>query len=174
MRNTLRSTLGFIATLVTRYTPIDLSKPSLEGIFNHLRVSDALTTSGQPTEEQFRRVRDAGFRRVINLAPHGTENALPDEAATLAGLGIEYVHIPVDFRAPSEEDFAHFCEAMRAAEGEPVWVHCAANMRVSAFVYRYRRDVLSENSESAARDLKKIWEPFGVWKTFVAPRAERS
>ncbi len=173
MRNTLRTTLGFLATLITRYTPLDLSKPSVEGIFNHLRISDALTTSGQPTEEQFQRVRDAGFRQVINLAPHGGENALPDEAATLAALGIDYVHIPVDFRAPSEDDFDRFCEAMEACEGEPLWVHCAANMRVSAFVYRYRRDVLHENPEAAARDLKKIWEPFGVWKAFVAPRGEQ-
>lgn len=172
MRNTLRTTLGFLATLVTRYTPLDLSKASLEGIFNHLRISDALTTSGQPTEEQFRRVKDAGFHRVINLAPHGGENALPDEPGVLAALDIEYIHIPVDFRAPSEDDFDRFCEAMEAARGAPVWVHCAANMRVSAFVYRYRRDVLRENSEAAARDMEKIWEPFGVWKAFVAPRKE--
>ena len=173
MRNTLRTTLGFLATLITRYTPLDLSRSSLDGIFNLLRISDALTTSGQPTEAQFRRVRDAGFRRVINLAPHGGENALPDETSTLAALGIEYVHIPVDFKAPSEDDFARFCEAMEASRGKPVWVHCAANMRVSAFVYRYRRDVLRENAETAARDLKKIWEPFGAWKAFVAPREEQ-
>jgi len=173
MRNTLRTILGFLATLVTRYTPLDLSAASLDGIFNYLRISDALTTSGQPTEKQFQRVRDAGFRRVINLAPHGGENALPDETSTLADLGIEYVHIPVDFTAPSDDDFDRFCEAMEASKGEPVWVHCAANMRVSAFVYRYRRDVLCETSETATRDLKKIWEPFGAWKAFIAPREEQ-
>ena len=172
MRNTLRTTLGFLATLITRYTPLDLSTASVEGIFNHLRISDELTTSGQPTEEQFRNVRDAGFRRVINLAPHGGENALVDEAATLADLDIEYIHIPVDFRAPTDQDFDRFCEVMKASQGTPVWVHCAANMRVSAFVYRYRRDVLHEDPQAAASDLAKIWEPFGVWKAFVAPRDE--
>ena len=170
MRNTLRTTLGFLATLVTRYTPLDLSRASVAGVFNHLRISDELTTSGQPTEKQFHKVRDAGFRRVINLAPHGGENALVDEAATLAELNIQYIHIPVDSRAPTDQDFDRFCEVMKASQGTPVWVHCAANMRVSAFVYRYRRDVLHEAPQTAATDVAKIWEPFGVWKAFVGPR----
>ncbi|MFP6564769.1 MAG: protein tyrosine phosphatase family protein [Myxococcota bacterium] len=171
MRNTLRTVIGFLGTLITRYTPLDLSRATLSGIFNYLPINDSITTSGQPTEAQFRLVQGAGFRRVINLAPHGGENALPDEAATLGELGIEYTYIPVDFQAPTEDDFQRFCHAMAESGSEPVWVHCAANMRVSAFVYRYRRDVLHEDTEAAARDLHQIWEPFGVWKGFVAPRA---
>ena len=172
MRNTLRTVLGYLRTMITRYTPLDLSRASLEGIFNYLPISDSITTSGQPTEAQFELVRDAGFRRVINLAPHGGENALPDEAATLRALGIEYTYIPVDFRAPSQEDFARFSQAIAECGAEPVWIHCAANMRVSAFVYRYRRDVLHEDPKALTDDLHRIWEPFGVWKGFVAPRAD--
>ncbi len=171
MRNTLRTVLGFLGTMVTRYTPLDLSRASLEGIFNYLPLGDSITTSGQPTEAQFELVRDAGFRRVINLAPHGGENALPDEATTLRKLGIEYTYIPVDFQAPGEDDFERFCQAMAAVGTESVWVHCAANMRVSAFLYRYRRDVLHEDPEALAADLHRIWEPFGAWKGFVAPRS---
>ena len=165
--NTIKTTLGFLQTLVTRYTRFDLSKPSIEGIFNYLKIDERISTSGQPTEAQFELVQQAGFRRVINLAPAGGENALPDEAATLARLGIEYVHIPVDFQGPSEEDFREFCQAMELASSEPVWVHCAANMRVSAFLYRYRRDVLGEAPEALESDLSRVWQPFGVWKAFL-------
>lgn len=168
MMNTLRSSLGYLATLVTRYTPFDLSRNSLEGIFNFLRIRDSILTSGQPTERQFRLVRDAGIKRVINLAPHDAENALADEGATLEALGMEYVHIPVDFRSPTEEDFEKFCAEMDQRGDEPVLVHCAANMRVSAFMFRYRRDVLGESPETLVGDLHAIWKPFGVWERFLA------
>ena len=103
--STIKTVFGFFATLITRYTPIDLSRNSLEGVFNYHRISDSIITSGQPTERQFELVKEAGFRRVINLAPHHAENALPDEAATLASLGMDYTHIPVDFQAPTEANF---------------------------------------------------------------------
>jgi hypothetical protein len=35
-----------------------------------------------------------------------------------------------------------FCSAMEQLKEVPVHVHCIANYRVSAFFYRYRRDVL--------------------------------
>ena len=170
--NTFRTVLGYLATLITRYTPVDLSRRSLDGIFNFFPISDSLLTSGQPTEAQLRLLRDAGYRQVINLAPHESENALRDEAGTLASLGVEYTHIPVDFAKPTEEDFERFCEAMARIGSEPVLVHCAANMRVSAFLFRYRRDVLGEDSEQLRTDLNQLWEPFGVWKSFIAPQSD--
>jgi uncharacterized protein (TIGR01244 family) len=168
LANTLRTLLGFIPTLITRYTPLDLSRNSLEGIFNYLPISASIITSGQPTESQLQLVKEAGFLCVINLAPHRVENALPDEAATLRSLGMEYVHIPVDWRNPTEADFARFCDAMEQVGSAPVLVHCAANMRVSAFMFRYRRDVLHEDPEELSHDLQRIWEPFGAWKDFIA------
>ena len=170
--NTFRTVLGYLATLITRYTPLDLSRRSLDGIFNFFPISESIITSGQPTEVQLRLVRDAGYQNVINLAPHEAENALVDEAGTLASLGVEYTHIPVDFAKPTEEDFERFCEAMARIGSEPVLVHCAANMRVSAFLFRYRRDVLGEDSEQLRTDLNQLWEPFGVWKSFIAPQSD--
>ena len=169
--NTLRSTIGFFRTLVTRYTPFDLSTPSIDGIFNFVRIDERWITSGQPTEEQLALVAEEGYRHVINLAPHGGENALPDEAATLDSLGVRYVHIPVDWQRPTEEDFDAFCRAMAEISPAPVLVHCAANMRVSAFSYRYRTEVLDHDPVEARRDLERLWQPFGVWKEFVDGQA---
>ena len=166
----LKTTLGFFATLVTRYTPLDLSTSSLEGIFNFVRVSDTLLTSGQPTEAQFEFVRAAGVEVVINLAPHGVENSLADEASVVHALGMEYVHIPVNFKRPSDAHFDRFCEVMERVGDTPTLVHCAANARVSAFVFRYRRDRLGEDPALLERDLHQIWVPYGPWKPFIAPR----
>ena len=57
---------------------------------------------------------------------------------------------------------------MEDCAGEKTWVHCAANMRVSAFIYRYRCAVLGEAEQVAKQDLEKIWQPFGNWKTFLS------
>ncbi|HEY1798316.1 MAG TPA: protein tyrosine phosphatase family protein, partial [Stellaceae bacterium] len=113
-----------------------------EAIYNWHRLDDRITTSGQPTEAQLEGLHDLGIRHVINLGLHSHEKALPDEAGSLGRLGISYIHIPVDFKNPTEQDFAQFCTAMHDLKDAPVHVHCIANYRVSAFFYRYRRDVL--------------------------------
>lgn len=165
--NTLKTTLGFFRTLVGKYTPIEFRSDSVQDIFNYLRISEHISTSGQPTEKQFSLVKAAGFEHVINLAPHNVENSLANEAEVLSALGINYLHIPVDFGNPTDADFSEFSGFLKSLENKKVWVHCAANMRVSAFMYRYRCKVLGEQSSSARKDLSEIWEPFGVWKDFT-------
>ena len=83
------------------------------------------------------------------------------------GLGMSYVHIPVDFKAPTSQDFRAFCRVMDAFDDRPVFVHCAANMRVSAFVFLYR--VLSQQTDlaDAERDLHTIWRPDETWSRFI-------
>ncbi len=138
----------------------------------HWRRLDALvTTSGQPSAAEFAEIHDLGVRNVINLAPHSHAKALPDEAATLAALGMRYIHIPVDFQNPTEADFQQFCAALAQTEGAPLHVHCAANYRVSAFFYRYRRQILGRDDPQISADLFEIWQIEGVWGEFIA-RAE--
>ena len=168
--NTFKTVCGFWLTILRKYLPVQRDARTLADIYNYVPIAPALATSGQPTEKQFALIRDAGFTTVVNLAPHHVENALKDEAAVLAGLGLRYVHLPVDFKNPTDADFERFAASLQAARDEKVWVHCAANMRVSAFVYRYRCAVLGENPAVAAGDLEKIWKPYGVWKAFVDER----
>lgn len=142
-------------------TPDDL------GIHNFRRLSPTLTTSGQPDAAQFAALRDAGVETVINLALATSPRALPDEAGTLAGLGLRYIHIPVEFTAPTETDFAAFAAAMDEHGDALLHVHCAANYRVSAFLYRYRTERLGWGEETARPDLVAVWEPDAVWRKFL-------
>lgn len=165
--NTFKTMFGFLGTMIRKYTLFDLSKNTLEGIYNYHLISGKIATSGQPTVKQFHLIKAAGYKKIINLAPHGVENSLSDEAALINDLGLEYIHIPVDFKNPTADNFAAFVSSMDAAT-EKIWVHCAANMRVSAFIYKYRCEILNENVEEAKSDLNQIWEPLGVWKEFVS------
>ena len=137
------------------------------GIYNFRRLSPTLTTSGQPDEAQFAALRDAGVEAVINLALADSPRALADEPATLATLGLRYVHIPVEFAAPSDADFETFAAAMDTLGDATVHVHCAANYRVSAFLYRYRTERLGWTEEAARPDLDAVWAPDAVWQKFL-------
>jgi protein tyrosine phosphatase (PTP) superfamily phosphohydrolase (DUF442 family) len=138
-----------------------------EGIYNWHRLDGRITTSGQPTEAQLAEIRGLGVRHIVNLGLHTHEKALPDEAATVDRLGMTYTHIPVDFQNPTEQDFDKFCAVMADLKDVPVHVHCIANYRVSAFFYRYRRDVLGWDNAEARVAMEDVWHAEGVWATFV-------
>jgi len=136
-------------------------------IYNWRRLDSRVTTSGQPSEEQLAELPGLGIGHVINLGLHTHENALPDEAASLARLGMAYTHIPVDFERPTEEDFARFCDAMAEIGNRPVHIHCIANMRVSAFLYRWQKEVRGLEDGEARALMDSLWQPGGVWASFI-------
>lgn len=138
-----------------------------QSIYNWRRLDERITTSGQPTEPQLTDIQALGVRHVVNLALHTHEKALPDERGSLEPLGISYIHIPVDFQNPTDQDFEKFCAVMEELKDVPVHVHCIANYRVSAFFYRYRRDVLGWDDATARREMDAIWHPEGVWADFI-------
>jgi len=143
------------------------SSTSLSEIYSFCAVGDKLGTAGQPTQEQFQAVREAGFEAVINLALSTSDNALAIEGSVVTGLGMSYVHIPVDFKAPTSQDFRVFCRVMEAFDERPVFVHCAANKRVAAFVFLYRVLCQRVALPEAQRDLHAIWQPDEIWSRFI-------
>jgi len=143
-------------------------------IYNWRRLDDRVTTSGQPTEEQLLELQQIGIQHVINLGLHTHEKALPDEACTLANFGMSYIHIPVEFDRPTGADFALFCDALEKIGEKPVHIHCIANMRVTAFLYRYLRDVIGRDDEEARKLMDSVWQPGGVWAVFIGDGASEA
>jgi protein tyrosine phosphatase (PTP) superfamily phosphohydrolase (DUF442 family) len=139
----------------------------IEDIYNFLQLSDLIATSGQPTEEQFLVIARSGYRVIINLALPESSNAIPHEQQIVEERGIQYVHIPVVWENPTLEDWQKFCDAMETHAGQKVFVHCAANKRVSAFMYLYRRLCEGTSEEVAAKDLNRIWVPNEIWQKFI-------
>ena len=136
-------------------------------IYNWRRLGPTLTTSGQPTETQLAEIAALGVDQVVNIGLHSHEKALADEAGSVAALGMAYVHIPVEFAAPTEADLEAFCAVMEASVGRTIHVHCIANYRVSAFLYRYRIDRLGWSAADARPDLDAVWRPDGVWAALI-------
>jgi len=142
---------------------------SVSDIYNYRQATPNLATSGQPREEQLAAIAAADYSVIINLALHDDPRySLRDEASSVQALGLEYIHIPVQFNAPTESDLVQFFDAMELHKDRRVWVHCAANMRVTAFLGLYRciREGWSEDRAFAL--LREIWEPNEVWSKFIA------
>ena len=107
------------------------------GVYNFVKISDQLSTSGQISLDDIESVDSAGFDVVVNLAPARWERNF-EEGFRVTQAGMTYIQIPVDWANPALRDLELFFDVMEANEDRDVYVHCFANMRVSVFVYLYR------------------------------------
>jgi uncharacterized protein (TIGR01244 family) len=149
---------------------IEVQMTELTEIYHFIALTPELLTSGQPTRDQFSAIAAQGVQAVINLALTDSPNALPDEKDLVTTLGMDYHHIPVVWEEPKPADLDEFMDIMDRLQGRKVWVHCAANMRVSAFVALYRILRLGWDREKAFQDVRRIWNPdeTETWKAFIA------
>lgn len=138
----------------------------ITSIYNFLQLSN-VATAGQPTVTQFSDIKNAGYEIVVNLALPTSTNALPNEQELVETQGMEYVHIPVAWENPTLEDIERFFRVMQTNADKNVFVHCAMNMRVSAFMYLYRLIHEHISEEEAKQNLHKIWVPNQTWQQFI-------
>lgn len=139
----------------------------LQSIINYLEINPLLGTAGQPEPDQFRAIQEAGYQVVINLLPTTSPDAIRGEAELVASLGMQYIHIPVVWQSPEPSDLNQFFEAMAAIHARKAFVHCAMNMRVSAFVFLYRVLIEGVPADTARAAMLEIWQPNDTWQAFI-------
>jgi len=147
---------------------------AIEDIRNFVLVSDDLATAGQPSEAQMKDVARAGFDIVVNLGLLDPRYCLADEAGLAESLGMTYRHVPVDFAAPRLEDLDQFFDVMQLSRGKKVFVHCAANYRVSSFVALYGEARLGWSTEEADAHIRRVWTPNDTWSNFIDAARQRA
>ena len=79
-----------------------------ENIRNFLPFSEHLFTGGMPKAEQLTDAAQRGVELVINLAPHDALDALPNEKELVTSLGMQYIHIPVNWSTPTQDGLDRF------------------------------------------------------------------
>lgn len=141
-----------------------------EAIYNYRKVDEQIIAGGQPTEEQLRAAASEGVVTVINLATFTPGHSLEDEAGLVRALGMTYIHIPVDWDHPTEQDFEAFEHAMRQRPAGKTLIHCAANYRVTAFYSLYALKHLGWSEARAAEFRASIWQgsDYPIWERFIA------
>lgn len=138
-------------------------------IYNYRKVDDQISTSGQPSAEQLKSAAQDGFQTVINLATSKSDNALADEANLVQSLGMAYYHIPVDWERPLESDFETFEQVLSQHAGSKILIHCAANLRATAFYALYALRHLGWSETRAENFRASIWRgsDYPIWEKFI-------
>jgi protein tyrosine phosphatase (PTP) superfamily phosphohydrolase (DUF442 family) len=148
----------------------------MKDIYHYQFLDENFSSSGMPTADQLKEVAEAAVQLVINLAPHDVPKAIPDEAGLANSLGMDYINIPVTWRAPEAEALTRFMDEMDAQAGKKILVHCEANYRASAFVMVYRVLRLGWNKADAIPVMERMWNPedFPVWEQFIEDALKRN
>lgn len=136
------------------------------GLLNYVVAGERLHTSGQPDSDQLVALADRGFDLVINLATPTSPNTVPEEGQLVTQGGIAYVNIPVDWQAPTYEDFEFFSAILNQSRHEQVLVHCMVNYRASLFTFLYRTIHQGVAPEEAYEAVAAVWEPGDQWLDF--------
>ena len=142
----------------------------MNDVINFFQITDTIGTGGQPSVSQLYDIAQNGYDVVINLATHNSENAIENEGSIVASLGMTYIHIPVPFETPTPEHLRKFFRFMNGLSEEKVFVHCAVNARVSAFVFKYLTMERKMQAEKATTPLLAQWLPQMnlIWKNFLS------
>jgi protein tyrosine phosphatase (PTP) superfamily phosphohydrolase (DUF442 family) len=139
----------------------------LDEISNYREYSPLFSSSGQPSASQLEAVAQDGFKRVIYLAFSDNQTAIEKEDRVVKSLGLDYVHIPVDFDKPTIDDFEDFAAVMNRDQNSRTLLHCQINLRASTFSFLYRVIYGGVPMATAKEDLDAIWQPNPDWFSFI-------
>lgn len=136
-------------------------------LLNQIDYSASLTTSGQPTEAELALIASAGYDRVIFLAFTNHPKAVAHEDDIVRDLGLQFIHIPVQWDSPSLTDFEVFAAVMQAHGGGRTLVHCEVNFRASVFGFLYQVLYEAADVDEAMSLMQSIWIPNDTWEAFI-------
>lgn len=136
-------------------------------ILNYIKINKNISTSGQPSIEEFESIAKNDFEVVINLAMHNSDNALKNEDEIVSKNNMIYVHIPVSWENPEIDRLKLFVEILKNLQDQnkKVWIHCAKNYRVSVFMHKYKQFVLDEKEIDFIAP--KDFTPNTTWKNIL-------
>ena len=156
-----------VGMIVYAYMPHIIRHSDIHPPPNLVTVTKRIDTSGQPSAEQLKGLKVAGYDMVINLAPPYSLGSIENEGSLVTASGIPYINIPVDGNYPKMSDFDLFTDILDQAGDRHVLVHCQVNQRASLFTFLYR--VAHENADvdQAYENVTAIWSPGPHWLEFV-------
>lgn len=140
---------------------------SLSEILNYRQYTPLFSSAGQPSREQLPLIKEAGYDRVIYIAFNNGRTAIPEEDQLVKDLGMDYLHIAVDFNKPTIRDFDAFADAMQREPESKTFLHCQVNARATAFSFLYRVLYQGVDIAEAKADMNTVWQPNEVWRDFI-------
>ena len=97
---------------------------------NYRLLQPGLATAGQPAAEALAKLKDMGFRTVVNLRTE--EEGTAEEQKVVEAQGLRYVSVPVTADSLSLADAEAVEKVLHDSAAGPVLLHCASSNRVGA------------------------------------------
>lgn len=140
----------------------------LSQIKNFQFIHERLFSSGQPTAEELKQIKEYGIGTVINLAESDAEHALPHEDKICLDVGLNYIQLPISWETPSSDQCLLLLDLVNhLLENQMVWVHCSNNNHVSSLMYLYRQYFMDMDIATAQDFLHDIWKPNETWTGLI-------
>lgn len=136
-------------------------------VVNYVAYDDRLASGGAVTAAALERLRDKGLQQVVNLGHTDDTSALANEDRVVDALGMDFVQIPVNGKAPGAAEFELFAGLMKQSADRNTLVHCGSNRRASAFVMLYRAIHAGVPVAEAKADMNAVWTPNETWTDFI-------
>ena len=99
-----------------------------EAIPNYRRLRPGLATAGQPSPEALAKLKEMGFRTVINLRTE--REGAKVEQQTVEAAGLRYVWVPMTAETFSAQDVRAVARVLDDEAAAPVLLHCTIANRV--------------------------------------------
>ena len=93
-------------------------------------IESGVATAGQPSPEALGKLKEMGFRTVVNLRTE--QEGAAAERAVVEAQGLRYVLVPVSPATFSLADVEAVETVLADAAARPVLLHCASSNRVGA------------------------------------------
>ncbi|WP_347273938.1 protein tyrosine phosphatase family protein [Candidatus Kuenenia sp.] len=107
---------------------------------DQVKINDSITSAGQPSEEEIKKLPQEGFKSVVNLRASGEEDqplSPKEEGELVKKSGMKYLNIPVSVKEGIKpEQVDQFCKEIERLPA-PVFVHCSKGKRAGAFAMMY-------------------------------------
>jgi uncharacterized protein (TIGR01244 family) len=154
----LGSTVALLAFLAA--TPVaQEAKEPVAGANNYRRIDANFASGGATTAEAFAELKRLGFRYVVNLRTAAEEGAdIEGEGETVRKAGMAYLSLPFDLAKPDDVVVTRFLDLAKNQANLPMYVHCRAGHRVSAFLLIKRVQVDGWTTEKALAE----WDALGL------------
>lgn len=109
---------------------------------------DGLVTAGQPSLEDFQRLKEAGLKSVINLR-RPDERGTASEPEWMDELELNYLALPIAGAGDLTESAARELDQALANADRPVLLHCGSSNRVGALLALRAHYVQGQTIEEA-------------------------
>ena len=164
---------ALVLIFITLATTLITVAQDVPPIRNFVKLNDDFCTGAQPRLEHLEKLKVDGVKSILNLRP-ASEHRAAEEEAKVKELGLQYFNIPVVFGEPREEQVADFFRITDDRKNFPIFIHCAAGIRVAAFwlIRRVLRDDWTLEAAEKEADVIGLRES-PHWKEFALKYIEQ-